>query len=80
MKMNKTIKTPASTKAFRKGLREVKVGDVDAVREGLKNALGVTTRQSLAAYADGKRILDVETAARIEAVFADYGVSACWGE
>lgn len=78
--MNKTIKTPTPTKAFRKGLREVKAGDVDAIREDLKNALGVTTRQSLAAYADGKRILDVETAARIEAVFLKYGVSACWGE
>ena len=78
--MNKTPNTPTPTKAFRKGLREVKVGDVDKVREDLKSALGVTTRQSLAAYADGKRLLDVETAARIEAVFLKYGVSACWGE
>ena len=76
--MTTTVNTPA--KSFRKGLREVKVGDVSAVREELKTALGITTRQSLTAYADGKRILDVETAARVEAVFLKYNVSSPWGE
>lgn len=78
--MNKTTSTTTPQRAFRKGLREVKVGDVDAVRASLKEVLGVTTRQSLAAYADGKRTLDVTTAARIESVFKNYGVPACWGE
>lgn len=77
--MNKTTSnTPA--KAFRKGLREIKVKDEAAVREDLKTALEVTTRQSLAAYADGNRILDVEKAARVESVFHKYGVVDCWGE
>lgn len=76
--MTTTVNTPS--KSFRKGLREVKVGDVSAVREELKTALGITTRQSLTAYADGKRILDVETAARVEAVFLKYNVSSPWGE
>ena len=76
--MTTTVNTPS--KSFRKGLREVKVGDVSAVREELKTALGITTRQSLTAYADGKRILDVETATRVEAVFLKYNVSSPWGE
>ena len=78
--MNKTPNTTPPAKAFRKGLREIKVGDNAAVREELAAALDVTTRQSLAAYADGKRILDVEKAARVESVFRKYGVNNCWGE
>ncbi len=78
--MNKATTTTAPTKAFRKGLREVKVGEFDAVRAEIKSALGITTRQTLAAYADGKRTLDVEVAAKIEEIFKKYGVSACWGE
>lgn len=72
--------TPVPERAFRKGLREIKVGDNAAVREELAAALGVTTRQSLRAYADGTRLLDVEKAARVESVFRKYGVDNCWGK
>lgn len=67
------------TKAFAKGLREIKVKDNNSVRAELKEALRITTRQSLAAYASGLRTLDVTTAARIEAIFKKYGITNCWG-
>lgn len=66
-------------KAFRKGLREVRVCDVAEVRNGLAEILGVGTKQSLARYSAGKANLDVEKAARIEELFKKYGVRDCWG-
>ena len=67
-------------KAFRKGLREIKVKDESEVRTAILGILGVTTKQSFANYANGKTVnLDVDKARRIEALFASYGVYDCWG-
>ena len=67
------------TKAFAKGLREIKVKDNNAVRAELKEALGVKTRQSLAAYAAGLRTRDRTTAALIEGICKKYGITNWWG-
>lgn len=67
-------------KAFRKGLREIKVKDAPDVREAIFKILGVTTKQSFSNYANGKTVnLDVDKARQIEALFASYGVTDCWG-
>lgn len=66
-------------KAFRKGLRELRVKDVAEVRGKLAAILGVTTKQSLAKYSAGRGTLDVEKAAQIERLFKEYGVANCWG-
>lgn len=66
-------------KAFRKGLRELRVKDVAEVRGKLAAILGVTTKQSLAKYSAGRGTLDVEKAAQIESLFKQYGVTNCWG-
>lgn len=67
-------------KAFRKGLREIKVKDAPDVRAAIFKILGVTTKQSFSNYANGKTVnLDVDKARQIEALFASYGVTDCWG-
>ena len=69
-----------TSKAFRKGLREIKVKDAGEVRDGIMRILGVTTKQSLYNYANGKTVNpDVDKARQIEALFASYGVTDCWG-
>lgn len=69
-----------ASKAFRKGLREIKVKDAGEVRDGILRILGVTTKQSFLNYANGKTVnLDVDKARQIEALFASYGVTDCWG-
>lgn len=69
-----------ASKAFRKGLREIKVKDAGEVRDGILRILGVTTKQSFSNYANGKTVnLDVDKARQIEALFASYGVTDCWG-
>ncbi len=69
-----------TSKAFRKGLREIKVKDAGEVRDGILRILGVTTKQSFSNYANGKTVnLDVDKARQIEALFASYGVTDCWG-
>jgi hypothetical protein len=79
--MNNETKTQTTTRAFRKGLSEVRVKDVPAVKAEIMDILGVTTKQSFIRYADGKVAnLDVEKARRIEAVFARYGIENCWGD
>lgn len=69
-----------TTRSFRRGLRELRVKDVEAVKAAVAAELGVTTRQSFAGYRDGKRLLDVCKATAIEKIFARYGVSDPWGE
>lgn len=69
-----------TTRSFRRGLRELKVKDVEAVKAAVAAELGVTTRQSFAGYRDGKRLLDVCKATAIETIFARYGVSDPWGD
>lgn len=78
--MSNEIQNTTATKAFRKGLSELRVKDVPVVKAGLLEILGVNSKQSFIRYADGKVAnLDVEKARRIEALFAEYGVSNCWG-
>lgn len=70
-----------TSKAFMKGLREIKVKDAAEVRESIREILGVSTLQSLRNYANGRTVnLDVDKARQIEALFASYGVNDCWGE
>ena len=75
--------TPTTTpfvRAFRKGLSELRVKDVQAVKAGIRAILGVNTKQSFARYADGKApTLDVDKARAIEALFLRYGVTRPWG-
>ena len=75
-----TNQPTTNTKAFLKGLRELRVKDVEAARAEIMAALGVNTAQSLRNYARGlKKSLDVEKAANIAAIFARYGVADPWG-
>jgi hypothetical protein len=67
-------------RSFRKGLAELKVKDVQTVKSGIKDILGVGSKQSFARYADGKApTLDVDKARRIEEIFARFGVTQPWG-
>lgn len=68
-----------NARAFRKGLRQLRVMDAQAARKEIMSVLGVTTKQSFQRYANGKANLDVVKAARIAAVFTKYGVNDCWG-
>ena len=78
--MSNEKQTTTAAKSFRKGLRELRVKDVPAVKAGLLGILGVTSKQSFIRYADGKVAnLDVEKAKRIETLFSQYGVTDCWG-
>ncbi len=78
--MTTTIVKPNESKAFMKGLSELKVKDLPEVREALKKILGVTTDQSFRNYAGGKvQTLDVEKAGQIADLFAAYGVANPWG-
>lgn len=73
-----TTSNPA--KAFRKGLREIRVKDVDEVREALLQILGVSTKQALTYYINGRAArLDVLKAQQIADLFASYGVTEPWG-
>lgn len=67
-------------KAFRRGLRELKVKDVPAVKTAIIAILGITTDASFNNYASGRvKNLDVDKAAQISDLFARYGVSKPWG-
>lgn len=67
-------------RAFRKGLREIKVKDQAAVRHGVMAILGAKNISSFYFYSFGReQVLDVEVAKKIEQLFASYGVADCWG-
>ena len=79
MKMANT-NTPNPSKAFQRGLRDIKVKDIQDVRTSLMGILGVGTRQGFRNYANGLvQNLDVDKAKQIEVLFASYGVSNPWG-
>ncbi len=79
--MTQATTTTAPSRAFRKGLRELKVKDQKEVRTGIYQILGVTTKQSFQNYSAGRvRTLDVVKARQIEDLFRAYGVTDCWGE
>lgn len=78
--MERNTSTINPARAFKKGLSELKVKDVPAVRARLARILGVTTNVSINNYANGKvQTLDVDKARQIEALFASYGVASPWG-
>lgn len=80
--MNTQTSTPkTNSRAFRKGLRELKVKDAPEVRAQIYRILGVKSKQSFQRYSGGKAVsLDVVKASQIETLFAAYGVTDCWGE
>ena len=72
--------TTPFTRSFRKGLSELRVKDVPAVKAAIYSILGVSTKQSFARYADGKAVtLDIDKARQIEELFIKYGVYEPWG-
>jgi len=78
--MARVITKPNPDKAFKKGLSELRVKDLPAVRESLYKILRVTTRQGFLNYQNGKvQTLDVDKAKQIEALFASYGIANPWG-
>jgi hypothetical protein len=64
---------------FQKGLAEVPTGKVNEVRRRLMDALGVRERHAYYNYRDGKVRLTIEKWCKIQAVFAEYGITAPWG-
>ena len=74
------MQTNNPNKAFRKGLREIRVKDAPDVRAAIFKILGVKTKQSFTNYANGKMVnLDVDKARQIENLFLSYGVTEPWG-
>lgn len=75
------MKVASPERAVRKGLREVKAGDLLMVKAHIRRILGLSdaSRMQFAWYLDGKMPLDVVKAKQIEAVFNQYGVSNPWG-
>lgn len=72
---------PKAALGFRAGLAQIRMGDYAEVREALMAALGVSNRNSLAAYASGRQEMKVTQAQAVEVVFNRYGVTKnIWGE
>ena len=71
--------TPNPTKAFLKGLRELRVMDVESCKADIMAALEINNPVSFRNYSRGLNGLDVDKFARIQAVFAKYGVKDPWG-
>ena len=74
-----TITTNITSRAFEKGLREIRVKDVESVRAAIMEALGVNNNVSFRNYARGRNNLDVAKAAAIAEIFTRYGVEDPWG-
>lgn len=66
-------------KAFRKGLLEVRVGDLQEVNEEIKAILKIKSPQQYAKYKDGRMKLDVEEYNAIKRVFERRGVKQPFG-
>lgn len=66
-------------KAFRKGLSEVRVGDLQEVHEEIKAILKIKSPQQYAKYKDGRMKLDVEEYNAIKRVFERRGVKQPFG-
>lgn len=65
--------------SFRKGLGQVKNKDVQAVKNEIMEALGLTTRYGWHKRLDGKVEPKITEAEAIEAIFKKYGVTKVWG-
>ena len=66
-------------KAFKKGLSEVRVGDLQEVNEEIKAILKIKSPQQYAKYKDGRMKLDVEEYEAIKRVFERRGVKQPFG-
>ena len=78
--MSNETKNTNEKRAFAKGMRELRVKDLDQARTSIMSILGVTTLQSFRNYANGKvKTLDVDVAHQIEALFESYGIMNPWG-
>lgn len=78
--MTNTNNKPTGTRAFQRGLRQLRICDERAAKQEIRNILGVTTNQMLLNYAKGRTAtLDVGKALAIQEVFKRYGVTDCWG-
>lgn len=66
-------------KAFRKGLSEVRVGDLQEVHDEIKTILKIKSPQQYAKYKDGRMKLDVEEYNAIKRVFERRGVKQPFG-
>lgn len=66
-------------KAFRKGLSEVRVGDLQEVNEEIKAILKIKSPQQYAKYKDGRMKLEVEEYNAIKRVFERRGVKQPFG-
>lgn len=66
-------------KAFRKGLSEVRVGDLQEVNEEIKAILKIKSPQQYAKYKDGRMKLDVVEYEAIKRVFERRGVKQPFG-
>lgn len=66
--------------AFRKGMRQMRMGDWPEAKPRLMAALGINNRTSFVSYADGKTGMTVDKYNAVAEVFASYGIKDCWGE
>lgn len=73
------MKYPKST-SFNKGLREVPHGQIKEVIANLKSVLGISSALAFRNRRNGKVDHTIGDCKKIEAVFAEYGVTDPWGE
>lgn len=77
--MDKSNKETKKT-AFQHGWLQVRLCDKKAVRSKVLEALGVGDfNDNWAFYKSGRREMKVSQAERVAAVFAEYGITDCWG-
>lgn len=67
------------TYAFTKGLSQLKVCDVPAVKAEIMSALGITTNVSWINRRSGKIEPKISEARAIEEIFAKRGITDVWG-
>lgn len=66
--------------SFNKGLREIPLGKIKEVQNRLKEALGVWSHVGWKRRRDGAVEPRISECMKIEAIFAEYGVTDPWGE
>lgn len=78
-KMNK-YKEVMTKYSFQRGYSQVRLKDLKEVKSELMSALNITTQVSWTGRIRGKVIPKIDEAAKIEQVFAKYGITDVWGE
>ncbi len=68
------------TFSFQKGWKQVRLMDVELVREDIQNALHFTSDPTWRSRLNGRVPLIKSEVAAIEAVFAKYAITEIWGE